>query len=230
MECTPNAASNFEIVGLVAAVVLFCPLAASADAGIPILPIAYPIVLFFLLPVIAIEAVYLQMRLRAGWWRTLKATSIVNAVTLVLGYPLAWVASYLIELILVLVVVLMKKAGLGRVFGARIYWLSVLSPAWLGSVDSLWPILAAFVALLVPAFLLSGYVEGHMLQRYDLLSPLSWQQSSPNEVLPSQEYLREEEKKRKREVWRANLLSYIFLAAVGCLALYLRFRNFHFSR
>ena len=141
-----------------------------------------------------------------------------------------WVASFLIELILVSVVVLMEKAGLGRLFDGRIYWLSVLSPAWLGSVDSLWSILAAFVVLLVPAFLLSGYVEGHMLERYDLLSPLGRQQSSPDEALPPREYLRREEKQRKREVWRANLLSYIFLSAVGCLALYLRFRNFHFSR
>jgi hypothetical protein len=219
---------KLEIVCVVAAVVLFCPLAASADAGIPMLPIAYPIVLSFLLPVVVIEAVYLQMRLGAGWWRTLKAASIVNAVTLVLGYPLAWVASFLIELILVFLVVLMEKAGLGRLFGDRIYWLSVLSPAWLGSVDSLWPILVAFVVLLVPAFLLSGYVESHMLERYDLLSTLSWQQSSPDEALPPREYLRREETQRKREVWRANLLSYIFLAAVGCLALYLRFRNIHF--
>lgn len=214
----------------VATVMFLCPLAANADAGIPMLPIAYPIVLIFLLPVVVIEAIYLQTTLRAGWWRTFKATSIVNAITLVLGYPLAWLASLLIEFILVLVVVLMEKAGLAHVFGDRIYWLSILSPAWLGAVDSLWPILAAFAVLLIPAFLLSGYVEGLMLERYDLLSLPGWQQPSQNEVAPPQEFVRAGEKRCKREVWRANLLSYIFLAAVGCLALYFRFRGFHPSR
>lgn len=57
---------KLEIAGVLVAVLFFCPLAAGADAGVPMLPIAYPVVLFFLLPVVAIEAVYLQMRLRAG--------------------------------------------------------------------------------------------------------------------------------------------------------------------
>lgn len=221
---------KLNIVCLVAAALIFRPLTASADAGIPMLPIAYPIVLLFLLPVIAVEAIYLQIRLRAGWWRTVKAAAIVNAITLVLGYPLAWVVSFLIELLLVLVVVLMEKAGLRHVFGNRIYWLSILSPAWLGPADELSPILIAFVVLLVPAFLLSGYVEGRMLQHYDLLSSTDQQRTLPEQLLSDQESFSSEEKRRKSEVWRANLFSYLFLAAAGCLALYFQFRSFHSRR
>ena len=42
--------------GLWLAAILLVPLYANADAGIPMLPIAYPVILIFLIPVIGIEA------------------------------------------------------------------------------------------------------------------------------------------------------------------------------
>src|SRR5579875_1376235 len=75
---------------LAAAVLAASPSAAYADAGIAMLPVKYPTVLWFLVPVIVIEASYLQAALRTRWLRTLIAVISVNIGTTGLGYPLAW--------------------------------------------------------------------------------------------------------------------------------------------
>jgi hypothetical protein len=51
-----------------------------ADAGIPMLPLAYPVIVLFLVLVIAIESLYIRFRLGTGWRNTLAA--IQNANTL----------------------------------------------------------------------------------------------------------------------------------------------------
>ena len=183
--------------------VLSLPSTAHADAGIPMLPIAYPVVLLFLVPVIAIESTYLRMKLGTGWWATLKATAIVNAVTLVLGYPLGWLLSLVLEFLFIGIEFLLFKVGLEHALEQLPAWISVIFfPAWLGPWDKARPILIAFVVLLIPSFFLSGFVESRMM--------LNRLESEPSEI--------------KSAVWRANLLSYAFLAAAGCgtLALYLR--------
>ena len=75
---------------LTAAVLACCPATARADAGIPMLPVTYQTMLFFLLLVIIIEVIYLQARLRTRLRRTLIAVTTVNAAATGLGFPLAW--------------------------------------------------------------------------------------------------------------------------------------------
>jgi hypothetical protein len=152
--------------------------------------------------VIAIEAIYLRLRLRTGWWKTIKGATIVNVVTLVLGYPLAWLLSLVVEFLFGGIELLLFKIGLEHTLEQMPSWISVvLFPAWLGPWDKTWPVLVAFVVLLIPSFFLSGFVESRMM--LNLLEPES------NVIKPA--------------VWRANLLSYAFLAGAGCitLALYL---------
>lgn len=167
------------------------------------LPIAYPVVLLFLLPVIAIEATYLRVKLGTQWWATIKGVSIVNAVTMVLGYPLAWFLSLVAQLVLALLTFLLAKAGMERIFGDKLFWLTLVIPAWLGPTDDFRLVIVAFVVLLIPAFFLSGYVEAWMMvKRIDIGSEVT-----------------------KRAVWQANLCSYLFLAISGCAALYLYSRH-----
>ena len=64
------------------------------------LPFAYPVILLFLLPVIGIEVLYLRARLKTSWRETLSATSKANLVTMLLGYPLAWIVFLGVELLL----------------------------------------------------------------------------------------------------------------------------------
>jgi hypothetical protein len=189
---------------------LLCPLAARADAGIPMLPIAYPVVLWFLVPVILIEAVYLRARLGTKWWRTLKGVSVVNLFTLLLGYPLAWLISFLLELLFIFLAVLLSKIGFAHALYHIPAWVEIiLFPAWLGSSEQLWPVLVAFDALLIPAFFVSAIAESWMMERGDLLRY---------------------EGECKRAIWQANALSYLFLAVVGCVTLYFRFGRIHLPR
>ena len=78
---------------------LLIPCTANADAGVPLLPFAYPVILVLLIPVIVIEAIYLRARLKTGWRATLTATTKANVVTMLIGYPLAWLLFLALELV-----------------------------------------------------------------------------------------------------------------------------------
>jgi len=181
---------------------LLFPVHANADAGIPMLPFSYPVILVFIVPVIAIEASYLRARLKTGWRVTLKATAKANVLTMLLGYPLAWLLFLGVELVLWIG---LASTGVGD----RLQWapghtiakmvIVATSAAWMGPVQERWAIPFAFVVLLIPSFILSGFVEARLLNRD------GWLPCDP----PC-----------SRAVWQANALSYVFLAIVGCLALW----------
>ena len=153
---------------LALAALLLFPLQANADAGIPMLPFAYPVILVFLIPVIAIEAIYLRARLKTEWRPTLTATAKANVVTMLLGYPLAWLLFLGIELVFW---VTATETGVGD----RLQWapgheiskmaIVATSAAWIGPVEERWAIPFAFVVLLIPSFILSGFVESRLLKR-----------------------------------------------------------------
>jgi len=181
---------------------LFIPAHANADAGVPLLPFAYPVILLFLIPVIAIEMIYLRARLKTGWRVTLLATAKANVVTMLIGYPLAWLLFLALELVL--------WGGLAITgLSSRLHWapghgiaemiIVATSAAWMGPVGERWAIPLAFVILLIPSFILSGFLESWLLERR------GWLQCTA----PSARY-----------VWQANALSYVFLAIVGWVALW----------
>lgn len=182
---------------LTAATLLSLPAAAHADAGIPMLPVKYPEIMLFLLPVILIEAAYLRGELHSRWRRTLVATSGVNVLTMALGYPLAWV----------LYVWLNQVIGFppeNTSIFAQLAWVPLwictrVMPEWGGVHQQIWPVLVIFVLLLLPSYLLSGLVKAWIVDLFDLLH----KKGSSREA-----------------VWTANRLSYLFLAAAGCVLLY----------
>jgi hypothetical protein len=183
---------------LVAAFLIGSPLSAHADAGIPMMPVRYPELLLFLLPVIAIETIYLKRHLQARWRRTLVAVAGLNLVTMALGYPLAY------GIYAALNWSLHFPAGMAVVF-TRLGWLPLwlcvrLFPAWTGlQTGGSFPVLATFVVLLLPSFLLSGLVKAWLMDWYDLMN---YGGSARNAV------------------WVANRLSYLFLIVVGCVILW----------
>lgn len=186
---------------LTAAVLMCFPALAHADAGIPMLPVKYPALLLYLLPVIAIEFFYLKSQLHTNARRTAVAVTGVNMVTMGLGYPLVW------GIFTVLDSVLRFPVGPDQVF-SRVGWMPVwvcarLFPNWDGlQQQQIWPVLCVFVVLLVPGFLLSGAIKTWMITAFDLLSYRG---------------------KTKTYVWEANRLSYLFLAIAGCVVLYTMF-------
>ena len=165
------------------------------------LPFAYPVILVFLLPVIVIEAAYIRIRLNTEWKSTLVATTKANAITLVLGFPLAWLIFFLVEMLCWMALAFSGIEG-------HIHWtlspkisdflIIVTSAAWMGPVEEKWAVPVAYVVLLIPSFVLSGYVESR------LLDGRGWLKF---------------EGRGARIIWQANILSYIFLAVVGSAAL-----------
>jgi hypothetical protein len=188
---------------LILAALLAFPSVAHADAGLPMLPLAYPVILLFLVPVIVIESLYVRLRLGTGWRNTLVATSKAKVITLLLGFPLAWLLYLVFEFGVFGALAATGVTGhLGSVENTRIGdLLSVaLSAAWMGpGIAGRWGAPLAFVVLLVPSFLVSGYVESALLGRCGWLTY---------------------EGRSKKVVWQANVFSYVFLAVAGCVLLW----------
>lgn len=182
---------------LAAAFLAASPAAAYADAGIPLLPVRYPTVLWFLVPVIAIEAAYLQAALRTQWPRTLLAVTSVNLGTTGLGYPLAWL----------LYAALNQYAQFpGGRSGALTEWRMVpvwvgmkFFPDWSGMQHQFLAILIIFLTMLVPSYLFSRYLKTWVISWYDLLH-------SNGDA--------------RGAVMMANRFSYLILALTGCGLLY----------
>ena len=185
---------------LIAAILTCFPASARADAGIPMLPVRYPVLLLYLIPVVAIEALYLRYHLRTMFRRTLIAVTGVNIVTMALGYPLTWAIYRGLNWGLSL------PPYMSDIFN-QIGWLPVwlyarLLPQWTSMQQAIWGILAIYVVLLGPGFLLSGLVKVWMVEGYDLLN---YRGST------------------RARVWAANRLSYLFLTATGCVILYMTY-------
>jgi len=168
------------------------------------LPLAYPVILIFLALVILIEAIYVWRKLHTAWWKTVGGVAIANGITMILGYPLMWLIYLLCEMILFFPFTLAANHlhfnSIPDNFATRLIGV-VLGAAWMGPWPGkeYWPVLVAFVVLLIPSFFLSSWFEARFLA--------------------SERWLGRNEGS-KREVWRANILSYFFLAIAGCLLLH----------
>ncbi|HEV2279372.1 MAG TPA: hypothetical protein VGS02_14410 [Acidobacteriaceae bacterium] len=184
---------------LIAAVLVMAfPACAHADAAIPMLPVRYPVILVYLLPVILIETLYLQHHLNTNVRRTFLAVTGINIVTTGIGYPLMYF------LYVGLDQMLHFPEGLGPAMD-RLGWVPMFMtiqvfPDWTGLQRSVWIMLAMFVLLLLPGYMLTGYIKSWLLHGYDLLNFRG---------------------NVKSAVWMATRLSYLFLATAGCIVLYL---------
>lgn len=199
-EMSPITVRKFKISSLFAVVFVLSPATVYGDAGIPMLPFAYPVILVFLLPVIVIEAAYIRLRLHTEWKNTFAAATKANLITMLLGFPLAWLVFFLLEMAFWLTLTFSGiESHIHLTLDSRFadFLTVVMSAAWMGPVQEKWAVPVAYVVLLIPSFVFSGYVESRLLER---------------------RWLKYEGRSAKI-VWEANLLSYIFLAAAGCFAL-----------
>lgn len=187
---------------MVAAIVAFLPPSAHADAGIPMLPVQYPELLLYIVPVILIEAVYLKRQLNTRMRRTFIAITVINLITVALGYPLAWALYKALDWMFGFPPVTASLfANLWRVP----VWIAVkMFPAWAGLRQEVWPVLAIWVALLIPSFLLTGLMKSWLVEWYDLLN-------YKGNIRPV--------------VWMANRYSYFFLTVTGCVLMYMMYSN-----
>lgn len=167
---------------------LAVPSMAYANAGVPMLFLAMPAFLFSLVPIIAIESLYISKGLKLPIGQSLKTVSISNLASTILGIPFTW---------LLLVVVQMVTGG-GGAYGIDSVMGKVLAVTWQApwlipyEKDLNWMIPVAGLVLLVPFFFASWWSEYFVSKKINkALPPLSI----------------------KSKVRNANLITYSLLAA-----------------
>lgn len=181
--------------------------APAADAGIPMLVFAWPIMWVVLIPVILIEWVYLRRRCADSSRRVLKHVAVANLVSTALGIPLTWIILVFAELTAQSALGKLHADGLAqKVLGIAS---APLQAAWLMPFEQslYWMIPTAEAILLIPFFFASWWLEGFWLSR-------------TLDAHPKQLF---------RDAGRANLLSYCLLMAMclGWLFWNLKTHSFH---
>ncbi|MCG7985312.1 MAG: hypothetical protein JAY90_21520 [Candidatus Thiodiazotropha lotti] len=158
-----------------------------ANAGVPMIFLVMPALALSIIPIIAIEAMYLSKKLRLPFSTSLGTTTISNLVSTVIGVPLTWLLLLLIQII----------AGGSGAFGLDTTTGKVLSvtlqAAWLIPYESdlYWMIPSAGALLLIPFFFISWWSEFYV----------------------SMKLLKEQASQRlKIAVRNANILTYTLLA------------------
>ena len=151
-----NTVNIFKRISLLALCIFLCvPSVASANAGVPMIFLAMPVLGFSIIPIIVIEAIFLSKKLGLASPSAFKTTTISNLVSTIVGIPLTWILLVLIQML----------AGGGGAYGLDTTLGKVLSvtlqAAWLIPYESdlHWMIPVAGLVLLVPFFFASWWSE-----------------------------------------------------------------------
>ncbi|WP_020413070.1 hypothetical protein [Microbulbifer variabilis] len=172
---------------LLAFLALLAPGIAYANAGVPMLFLAMPAFLVSLVPIIAIETLYISKGMRLPLAQSLKTVSISNVASTIIGIPLTWFLLVLVQLV----------TGGGGAYGIDSLMGKILAVTWQApwlipyEEDLNWMIPAAGLILLIPFFFASWWSEYFISQKL-------------NKTLPSVSV--------KIKVRNANLITYSLLA------------------
>lgn len=88
---------NSKIIALF--IIASLPGLAYANAGVPMLMLAMPVYAISLLPIIGIESLYLSKKLSLELHQALKAVSISNLASTLVGIPITWVLLVFIQMV-----------------------------------------------------------------------------------------------------------------------------------
>jgi hypothetical protein len=164
-----------------------------ANAGVPMLMLAFPAAFFLLIPVIGIESWVARTVNGISTPRKVAGVAIANAISTLAGWPLMWMALATAQFRLMPSGLPWPDSPLRQIASVT------LEAAWLipySHHDLYWKVPTAAMVLMIPAFFLSVFLERSVLHFF-------WRGEPPHE--------------RKRFVWRANLYSYALLIAFGCI-------------
>jgi len=178
---------------------LVLPTVCFADMGIPVIIISYPAMAVALLAIIPVEAFLLKKYLnqdgndsRHGIGRYVKASASANIVSTLLGFPLAWLFLFLVEMITIPLAGAAHRIGFD---GLDItLFTNLLAWAWLGpggdGSGTYVLIFIAWVINLILAFFLSVWAESYIVGKF---------------------FKEIEKEKLKKAVLKVNLISYSLL-------------------
>lgn len=176
----------FPIILFNALLFLF-PFPASANAGLPMIIIFWPLLFILFLPIIIIE--YGVMK---KYTRSFSATAplfwplvIANLFSTLIGIPLTWIALVGIEV----GVSLFLPSG-----GVTLSYIWPLTAPWLypDTLQHNWMIVTALLILLIPFYFISAWTEGRIM---------GWMTKN-----------KENKTHIRTAMWKANFFSYLFLA------------------
>lgn len=173
---------------------MFTALPLWANAGLPMLFVVYPGFMAAFIPVIFIEFFYLSKRLKDCSFKKLFCGVLgANLISTLLGVPLTWLAAVAVQM--------MFGGGMAyglNGFGRKLYAAVVQAPWLIGYEEALfWLVPSAFTVLMLYFFLSSWLIE------YGVIYLLFYK--SCDKILI------------RKAVFKANLISYIFLYVCGSL-------------
>jgi len=186
---------------------------ALADIGAPMIMVTLPGGVLVLLPVVLVETVILAKDLALPRLRALKAVSLANLVSTLVGIPVAWLAMLFVEF---------ASRGVfdaaGRDIDDSTVLSTILGAAWLPYDPVPTSMLfGSCLVLMVPAFFASWLLEYHVI--YRCLRPREGFAvlSAARIVVPIAEQVAESPiapNALSRSVMRANIASYIGLVVL----------------
>lgn len=147
---------------LVRTAALVGPGIAHANAGIPMLALAWPAQWLALIPIVLLECEVARRSMQLPFRRLLWPVAKANLISTLVGIPIAWL------------VMLLPTIGVG--IGLSLiptaveiptyihYALFPLTAAWVGG-DSVWQVYFAFIALTVPFCIVSIFLEEGVLRK-----------------------------------------------------------------
>ncbi len=135
---------------------------AHANAGVPMLALAWPAEWLALLPIILLEAKLIQSSIHVPFKQMIWPMTKANFISTLVGVPVAWLVM-LAPLMLVSYGYYLVPTGVEMPSTAQ-YLLFPLTAAWV-SGSSAWQIYFAFVVLAIPFCLISIFLERGVLIR-----------------------------------------------------------------
>ena len=144
----------------------FIPTLLLADAGLPMIVLTLPGMLALLVPVVWIEASLCRKWLGLTTRAAVKSNLVANVASTLLGVPAAWFLAFLFEFLI--------GGTISAIFSferwnsplARVIE-TIFGPAWLSPDEKnlYWMIPVATIALLIPTFLISVWIEARVMCR-----------------------------------------------------------------
>lgn len=175
------------------------PVVLLADAGVPMIVFTWPGMLVLLLPIIAVETLFILKYTHLPHRKVVWATASANAVSTVVGIPLTWAILFACELGLwgeglhTPIITSRENSPLAQIVT------TILTAPWLRPVgkSERWTIPLAALVLLIPFLFVSVWVEQQVMNTFFRV---------PNgERIKGAE---SDENTLRKAVWGANALSY----------------------
>jgi hypothetical protein len=177
---------------LVASLLFFAAPLAFADAGLPMLAVIWPLSAFAIVPIVLIESWVVRALLSIEWRTSLVQMTKANLISTLAGIPITWVALVALEMGAAALTTNFTTSDSYPPLAAGDIGNVLLSAPWLGPFTGggYWKVPVATMALLVPFFFVSGWLEALLVRRALPGIPASAVRGA---------------------VWKANLASYSFL-------------------